>query len=223
MSRAAAPAPPIVNAMSVDVEDYFQVSAFDAAVSRDSWDSRESRVCANTDRLLALFDGSGRARHVLRRSAGWRTDFRDLSGGSRQAGHEIASHGYAPPAGLRPDAGRSSAKTSAAPKTSSKTSAARRFTAIARRAIRSPSARSWALDVLIEEGYRYDASIFPIHHDRYGIPDRRGTHTVSSAVPVRSSKRRDRPSAWRASICRSPAAAISGCCRTGGRAGASIG
>src|SRR5262245_1498636 len=46
---------PVVNAMSVDVKDYFQVSAFDGVVSRSSWDGRESRVCANTERLLELF------------------------------------------------------------------------------------------------------------------------------------------------------------------------
>jgi hypothetical protein len=74
VAAAAAPAPSIVNAMSVDVEDYFQVSAFDAAVSRDSWDSRESRVCANTDRMLALFARRTSA-PPSSSSGGWRTVF----------------------------------------------------------------------------------------------------------------------------------------------------
>ena len=50
---------PIVNAMSVDVEDYFQVSAFDEVVSRERWSEMESRVCGNTDRLLEIFDQAG--------------------------------------------------------------------------------------------------------------------------------------------------------------------
>ena len=58
MSGPAAPAARIRNAMTIDVEDYFHVSNFEGVVARDSWASRESRVEANTDRLLELFDGA---------------------------------------------------------------------------------------------------------------------------------------------------------------------
>ena len=158
----------VVNAMTVDVEDYFQVSAFDAVVSRRQWDQLESRVAANTDRLLALF-----ADHNLTATffvLGWVADrFPDIVARIGRLGHEIASHGYGheliytqTPAAFREDVRRAKALLEAA----------------SGRAVdgyRAPSfsitTRSlWALDVLIEEGHRYDASIFPIRHDRYGIP-----------------------------------------------------
>src|SRR5947207_10080000 len=83
----------IVNAMSVDVEDYFQVSAFDRVVSRTSWDSIESRVCANTDRLLEIFDRAGvRSTFFVLGwvAARWPALVRRIA----VMGHEIASHGY---------------------------------------------------------------------------------------------------------------------------------
>jgi polysaccharide deacetylase family protein (PEP-CTERM system associated) len=159
---------PIVNAMTVDVEDYFHVSAFDGVVPRQRWTQLESRVCANTDRLLAMFDEAGvqatffvlgwvgeRFPHLVRRIAA--------------QGHEIASHGYGhrlvydqTPAEFRDDLRRAKAALESAG-------------AVCVYGYRAPSysvtPRSlWALDVLIEEGFRYDASIFPVHHDRYGIP-----------------------------------------------------
>ena len=158
----------IVNAMTVDVEDYFQVSAFDDVVPRDQWTQRESRVVASTDRLLELFADAGvRATFFI---LGWvATKHPDLVRRIAAAGHEVASHGYGHR--LVYDLTR------------------QEFTEDVRRSrdvlaeitgrrilgYRAPSfsvtARSlWALDVLLEEGFVYDASIFPIHHDRYGIP-----------------------------------------------------
>jgi polysaccharide deacetylase family protein (PEP-CTERM system associated) len=158
----------IVNALTVDVEDYFQVSAFERTVSRDRWDSYGSRVVANTSRLLDLFAESGvRATFFV---LGWVAErHADLVRRIAATGHEVASHGYAhrlvyemTPEEFREDLRR-----------------ARRVLEDAVGApilgFRAPSysitARSsWALDILIEEGYEYDTSIFPIHHDRYGIP-----------------------------------------------------
>jgi polysaccharide deacetylase family protein (PEP-CTERM system associated) len=159
----------VVNAMSVDVEDYFQVSAFDRVVSRASWGSLESRVDRNTKRLLDVFDEVGvRATFFV---LGW------IAGRSPELvrtiasrGHEIASHGYnhqllytLTPTQFREDVREAKAELEQT---------------IGRPVIgfRAPSysvtaTSLWALDVLIEEGYLYDASIFPIHHDRYGIPD----------------------------------------------------
>jgi polysaccharide deacetylase family protein (PEP-CTERM system associated) len=160
---------PIVNIMTVDVEDYFQVSAFEEHVSRDQWDGFESRVCANTDRLLEIFEGvDTKATFFV---LGWVAErFPALVQRISAAGHEIASHGYAhrlvyeqTPAEFRADlrSARDVIENASGKKVLG---------------YRAPSysitARSlWAYDVLIEEGYTYDASVYPIHHDRYGIPD----------------------------------------------------
>ena len=164
----ATPVSPIVNAMTVDVEDYFQVSAFDSVVSRESWATRESRVVANTERLLALFHDAGVVGTFF--VLGWVAErFPELVRRIASGGHEIASHGYGhrlvydqSPEQFREDIRRSKGlleSLSGAPVNG----------------YRAPSysitLRSlWALDALIDEGYTYDASIFPIHHDRYGIP-----------------------------------------------------
>jgi polysaccharide deacetylase family protein (PEP-CTERM system associated) len=159
----------IVNAMSVDVEDYFQVSAFDRVVSRESWSNRESRVVGNAERLLELFHSSGvRATFFV---LGWVAERHpDLVRRIAAQGHELASHGNRhelvytlTPEQFRHDVRQ--AKT-----------VLEQVAGVPVIGYRAPSysvtERSlWALDVLIEEGYTYDASIFPIHHDRYGIPD----------------------------------------------------
>lgn len=161
-------AAPIVNAMSVDVEDYFQVTAFDGVVARESWVQMESRVCGNTDRLLGIFDQAGiRATFFV---LGWVAErFPELVARIAAQRHEIASHSFAhrlvydqTTDEFREDVRRSKRLLES-------------ITGTAVNGYRAPSysvtARSlWALDVLIEEGYQYDASIFPIHHDRYGIP-----------------------------------------------------
>ena len=158
----------VVNAMSIDVEDYFHVSVFDGIVPRNTWDGMESRVALNTRRLLGIFEEFGvRATFFV---LGWVAErypalVRDIAA----AGHEIASHGYAhrliydqTPAAFREDVRRA--------KRLLEDSSGKSV-----QGYRAPSysitARSlWALDVLLEEGYGYDSSIFPIRHDRYGIP-----------------------------------------------------
>ena len=169
MSAAAAPDHGIVNAMSVDVEDYFQVSAFDAIVSRASWGDLESRVVRNTNRLLELFDLHGvRATFFV---LGWVAErfpalVRDIAAG----GHEIASHGYHHQLlyTLTPQQFREDVRSAKGMLESTSGRAVVGYRAPSYSIVKSSL---WALDVLIEEGYVYDASIFPIHHDRYGIPD----------------------------------------------------
>jgi polysaccharide deacetylase family protein (PEP-CTERM system associated) len=159
----------VVNAMTVDVEDYFHVSVFDGIIPRHQWDRLDSRVCRNTQRLLKIFENSGV--HATFFVLGWVAErFPSLVQEIAAAGHEIASHGHGhrlvydlTRAAFRDDVRRSKdvlESTVGSPVYG----------------YRAPSysvtARSlWALDVLIEEGFRYDASIFPIHHDRYGIPE----------------------------------------------------
>jgi polysaccharide deacetylase family protein (PEP-CTERM system associated) len=159
----------VVNAMTIDVEDYFQVSAFDAVVSRNVWEGFDSRVCQNTERLLQIFADRGVTATFF--VLGWVADrFPSLVSRISASGHEVASHGYAhrlvyeqTRSAFRDDVRRAKDILESA-------------TGCRVDGYRAPSysitARSlWALDVLIEEGHRYDASIFPIRHDRYGIPD----------------------------------------------------
>ena len=171
-------AAPVINAMSVDVEDYFHVSVFEKTVARDQWAQMDSRVSANTHRLLDLFD-----EFDLRSTffvLGWVAErHRPLIQEIARRGHEIASHGYGhrlvydqTPAAFREDVRRAKQLLEDA-------------TGAAVGGYRAPSfsvtARSlWALEILIEEGYWYDASIFPIRHDRYGIPGSpRHPHTIA--------------------------------------------
>ena len=155
----------------------------------------ESRVCAQ-HRAAAR-----PVRRVRRVTAtffvlGWVAErFPALVARIAARGHEVASHGYAhrliydqTPTAFRDDVRR-------AKDLLEDRRGRARGSATARRATRSP-ASLWALDVLIEEGYRYDASIFPIRHDRYGIPTSpRHPHVLTRDGGVAASKCRRRPSA----------------------------
>lgn len=158
----------VMNAMSVDVEDYFHVSVFDGTVPRSAWAEMESRVCANTARLLDTFDEFGvRSTFFV---LGWEAErhpqlVRDIVA----RGHEIASHGYGhrlvydqTPAAFREDVRRAKRLLEDCSGCDVGGYRAPSF---------SVTARSlWAIEVLIEEGHWYDASVFPTRHDRYGIP-----------------------------------------------------
>lgn len=159
----------VVNAMSVDVEDYFHASAFDHVVARASWESRESRVVANTYRLLECFQQADvKATFFV---LGWVAERQpSLVQEIADLGHEVASHGYhhqliymLTPDQFREDVRRAKGVIEDASGQAVLGYRAPSFSIV-------PSSL-WALDVLIEEGHAYDASIFPIHHDRYGIPD----------------------------------------------------
>jgi polysaccharide deacetylase family protein (PEP-CTERM system associated) len=169
VSTSARAAGGVINVMTVDVEDYFQVSAFDGAVSRASWDRYESRVSKNTNELLEIFDRAGvRGTFFV---LGWvAARFPSLVRQIADQGHEIASHGFhhqllylLTPAQFREDirSARHAIEDAAGQPVMG---------------YRAPSysvieSSLWAIDILIEEGYAYDASIFPIHHDRYGMPE----------------------------------------------------
>jgi polysaccharide deacetylase family protein (PEP-CTERM system associated) len=171
--EATATIQPVVNAMSIDVEDYFHVSVFDGIVPRADWAEMQSRVVANTERLLEIFDEFGvRSTFFV---LGWVAErYPALIQEIARRGHEVASHGYAhrliydqTPAAFRDDVRRAKALLE---------DACGRPVLGYRAPSYSITPRSlWALDILIEQGYQYDSSIFPIRHDRYGIPvsDRR--------------------------------------------------
>lgn len=158
----------IRNAMTIDVEDYFHVSNFEHTVDRASWDARESRVEANTDRLLELFDGAGvRATFFVLAWVAERAPalVRRISA----AGHEVASHGYAHRLvyDQTPDAFRADVRVA---KRMLEDATGQKVDGYRAPSFSVTERSLWALDVLIDEGYTYDSSIFPIHHDRYGIP-----------------------------------------------------
>jgi polysaccharide deacetylase family protein (PEP-CTERM system associated) len=158
----------LLNAFSIDVEDYFQVAALASAISRDSWPSREYRVEKNTGKILALL-----AEKQVRGTffvLGWVAERSpQLVKQIAAAGHEIACHGYSHELIYRQSRDEFLSETTRAKKhledlTGSAVAGYRAASfSITRQSL-------WALDVLLDLGFEYDSSIFPIHHDRYGIP-----------------------------------------------------
>jgi polysaccharide deacetylase family protein (PEP-CTERM system associated) len=167
--------PPMRNAMSVDVEDWFQVQAFAGIIRRDTWDGLDRRVEANTDRVLAHFAAAGVTATFF--TLGWVAErhpalIRRIVAG----GHELASHGHGHEqvhrigqAAFRADIRRAKA-------------ALEQAGGVAVQGYRAPTfsigpATPWAHAVLAEEGHRYSSSVFPVKHDNYGTPDApRGPH-----------------------------------------------
>ena len=160
---------PIVNALTIDVEDYFHVENLRGIALAELWDIFERRVGRNVDRLLSVLDRAGaRATFFV---LGWVAEREpSVVRAIVDAGHEVASHGYGHelvyklgPRRFRDDLRRARAATE---------DAAGRPLLGYRAPTWSVTRDSlWALDVLLEEGFLYDSSIFPVHHDRYGIPD----------------------------------------------------
>jgi polysaccharide deacetylase family protein (PEP-CTERM system associated) len=150
------------------VEDYFHVSVFDGILPRSTWSSLESRVSRNTDRLLEIFaEYEVSATFFVLGMVAER--FPDLVGRIVAGGHEVASHGFAhrliydqTPAAFREDVRRAKGLL--------EDSSGRPVSGYRAPSYSITPRSLWALDILLEEGYRYDSSIFPIRHDRYGIP-----------------------------------------------------
>ena len=159
----------ILNAMSVDVEDYFQVSAFERYVPRHDWPHRPTRVEANVDKILSLFDEHGVKGTFF--TLGWIAErFPAMVRRIASEGHEVASHGWShvrvtqqTPEEFREDVTRTK----------------KMLEDVSGQGILGYRAASysvgrdnlWALDVLRETGHKYSSSIFPIKHDLYGMPE----------------------------------------------------
>lgn len=155
--------------MSVDVEDYFQVSAFEGQVARQSWDSRNLRVQHNVNRILELF-----AEHDVKATfftLGWIAErCPEMVRRIVEQGHELASHGWEhvrvteqDPESFRADVTRTKAFLED-------------LSGVAVNGYRAASysigrSNLWAHDVLAETGHRYSSSIAPIRHDLYGMPE----------------------------------------------------
>jgi polysaccharide deacetylase family protein (PEP-CTERM system associated) len=157
------------NALSVDVEDWFQVGAFETVIARDSWETLERRVEGNTEAVLALFDEAQVKATFF--TLGWVAERHPaLVRRIAAAGHELASHGWdhkrvftMSEAEFRADIGR--ARDTIEQASGQKVSG-----------YRAPSfsvdpRTPWAHPVLAEEGYAYSSSVAPIRHDHYGWRD----------------------------------------------------
>lgn len=171
----------MLNALTIDVEDYFQVNAFARHVKKEQWDSFPLRVDRNTRHILDMLDSiSIKATFFI---LGWVAErLPELVKEIYRRGHEIACHGYGHeliyaigPERFRADIRRSK-------------SLLEDQCGVPVNGYRAPSysitkQSLWALDILVEEGFKYDSSIFPVLHDTYGIPDaERFPHTIRTGA-----------------------------------------
>lgn len=172
-NRIPAQTPPQSNSQlyhhfTVDVEEYFQVSALEPHVPRTAWESIESRIDVGMDRLLELLE-----RHDARGTffvLGWLAERRpDIVHRIVDSGHELASHGWdhARVTTITPSQFRDSVRRSK--------SVLEAIGGVEVTGFRAPSfsivpGLEWALDILVEEGYAYDSSLFPVARRGYGYP-----------------------------------------------------
>ncbi len=162
-------ASPVLNALSIDVEEYFHPNVMDDVVSVSDWDTLAPRVEGNTRRLLDLL-----AEHDVRATffvLGWVAErspglVRDIAA----AGHEIACHGHAHRLAyeLGPEKFRADVLRAKACLEDLTGHAVCGFRAASWSIVASSF---WAFDILIEAGFTWDSSVFPIRHDIYGVPD----------------------------------------------------
>jgi len=156
------------HALTVDVEDYFHVSALSKVISPDQWDSvDQARVINSTQALLALFDKKGyRATFFV---LGWVADrYPELVKEIDAGGHEVASHGWSHQLVYKqtPEQFRLEAENS---KKLLEDLTGKPVTGYRAASYSITEESRWALDILVELGFEYDSSIFPVYHDRYGM------------------------------------------------------
>lgn len=174
-------ATPITNALTIDVEDYFQVSAFAPYIRRDEWETRECRVERNVHRILDMLSGHGAKATFF--TLGWIAErYPQLVRRIVAEGHELASHGY----------GHERASDQSEQDFLADIQRAKHILedlgGVAVRGYRAPSfsigtRNLWAFDCLQAAGYQYSSSIYPIRHDHYGMPDApRFAHSVREGL-----------------------------------------
>ena len=187
-------APSITNALTIDVEDYFQVSAMAPYIRRSDWDSRECRVEGNVERILALLDERDVKATFF--TLGWVAErYPHLVRRIVDGGHELASHGH----------GHERASDLTPAQFLHDVSHAKKLlediAGAPVQGYRAPSfsiseSNLWAFDTLAEAGYRYSSSIYPIRHDHYGMPDApRFAHRRDNGlleIPITTLRMRDR-------------------------------
>ncbi len=159
----------VVNALTIDVEDYFQVSAFAPHIARSSWDTRECRVERNVGRILEML--ATRETKATFFTLGWIAErYPALVRRIVDEGHELASHGYGH------ERASDLSEASFFEDVRRAKSILEDLCGIEVKGYRAPSfsigaANLWAFDCLVRAGYRYSSSIYPIRHDHYGMPD----------------------------------------------------
>ncbi len=184
----------IRNALTIDVEDYFQVSAFAPYIPRDQWNVRECRVESNVERILHMLDDHSTKATFF--TLGWIAErYPHLVKRIVEGGHELASHGYGH---------ERASDLSEATFFSDIDSAKKLLEDLSGQEVKGYRAPSfsigegnlWAFDCLERAGYRYSSSIYPIKHDHYGMPDApRFAHQVRAGlleVPVTTARFFDR-------------------------------
>ena len=157
-----------LNAMTVDVEDYFQVSAFENVINKESWDSQQLRVGQNTHRLLDLFAENNVKSTFF--TLGWVAKrCPDVINRIVDEGHELASHG------LEHQRATTMSKSQFREDVYASKSILEDVGGIAIKGYRAPSfsvndSNTWVYEVLVENGFVYSSSTYPIEHDLYGVP-----------------------------------------------------
>jgi len=159
----------IVNALTIDVEDYFQVSAFAPHIERSEWETRDCRVERNVDMILSLLESKGARATFF--TLGWIAErYPQLVRRIVASGHELASHGF----------GHDRANEQAEPLFLADIKLAKVIledvSGVEVKGYRAPSfsineKNPWAFDCIARAGYLYSSSVYPIRHDHYGMPD----------------------------------------------------
>jgi len=159
----------IINAMTVDVEDYFQVSAFESVVDRKDWDGMQHRVYDNTSRILDIFaENNTKATFFM---LGWVAERHpELVHRIIQDGHELASHGYEHIRVTRQTRDEFRQDISKTKKILEDISGVE-IKGYRAASYSITNDNLWAMDELADTGHKYSSSIYPIKHDLYGIPD----------------------------------------------------
>ncbi len=158
----------VPDALSVDVEDYFHVEAFADRIRPETWDQYPSRVCNNTRRVLELFDKAGvRGTFFI---LGWVAErFPQLVREIQAAGHELGCHSYLHQCiwRLSPEQFRSDTRRAL---DCIQDASGERVLGYRAPTFSIVDRTSWALQILAQEGFQYDSSVFPVRHDVYGMP-----------------------------------------------------
>jgi polysaccharide deacetylase family protein (PEP-CTERM system associated) len=180
----------VLNALTIDVEDYFQVSAFAPYIARSTWEAQPCRIERNIERILELLAENGV--HATFFTLGWIAErYPEMVRRIAAGGHEVASHGYE-----HERAGDLQADGFFADVALAK-AVLEDIAGSAVRGYRAPSFsigdhNRWAYDCLAKAGYRYSSSVYPIRHDHYGSPDgsrfAHMAHTDVLEVPIATAR-----------------------------------